>query len=185
MSRYYDDDDEFDIKILEGSIEDAEELLARFDNFFVKSPYDIFAKNDLYARYEDEFSYLIFDDINSAIMFHFSNDFVRNGKGECNISIIDNRSRLGLSLQFVSKTNYGNTAFTLVLQKNGNSLVEFLSGCGNGGCTISEFLSELAEMGISFPNNFVDHLCNFINNCINTYNSLLEQGKVIKDDEEE
>ena len=42
-------DYESDIEIPEGSIEDAEELLNRLDQVFVKSPYEVFSRDDLQA----------------------------------------------------------------------------------------------------------------------------------------
>ena len=178
MSRYYDDD-EFYIEIQKGSIEDAEELLARLDKIFVKSPYDIFARDDLEAVDTGKFFSILFDD--GAIAFKFSNNFLRKDKGECCIDI-HNESELGLLVRFVSRNDNGCAVFTLLLIKNKNTLAEFVA-VGEGECTLGRFLATLEAMGVSFPNNFPDHLSNFINNCINTYNSLLEQEKVIEDDE--
>jgi len=183
MGRYYDDDDdEFDIQIKEGSIEDAEELLARLDQIFVKSPYDIFARDDLILDCSDsKFSMIGFD--GGSVIFYFSNGFIKRDKGTCIIDIIiDRRSSMKLNLLFLSKNDNGVAVFQLSLAKNERTLVNFFS-IGEGGYSLGRFLATLEAMGVSLPNNFPEHLCNFVNNCINTYNSLLEQEKVIEDDE--
>jgi len=185
ISRYYDDDDdEFDIEIEEGSIEDAEELLARLDKIFVKSSYDIFARDDLLIALIGKETYVI-DFIDGYVSFLFSDNFLSEKKGICEITINSRESResrLSLDLLFMSKNNKDCSVFYLELSKDDNTLVNF-GALGDGGCTINKFLVELMTMGVSFPNNFGIHMNNFMHNCMNTFMSLFEQRKFIKCDE--
>ena len=172
MSRYYDDDDdEFDVQIREGSIEDAEELLARLDQAFVKSPYDIFARDDLLVTLNRERELYLISFTDGSVVFKFSNGFLTKNKGECYISIENGSLELTLCLHFISKNKHDVSVFSLSLEKNENTLAEFLT-VADGGYSLGDFLATLEAMGLSFPNNFGDHLGNFISNCINTYNSL-------------
>ena len=176
------DDDEFDMQIQEGSIEDAEELLARLDKIFVKSSYDIFARNDLMLIVDEEtyFHSIVFD--GGAVSFIFSSDFMTKAKGECCILISDDRSQLSCSLHFFNENEKNTSAFILKLNKNENTLSEF-TAVGDSRYTLGKCFAELQAVGVSFSHSFDVHMTNFINNCINTYNSLYKQGKIIRVDE--
>lgn len=173
---------EADIQIHEGSIEDAEELLARLDQAFLKSPDEVFSQDDLQACFlEEDISGISFDD--GLVIFEFSDEFIETGKGNCFIKKVD--PKVSLILNFSSRNDNDCAIIALELRENENknTLLKFVSTGDNTGCSIGEFLAELKAVGLSLPNNFDAHLGSFIKKCINTYNSLCEQGRVVENEE--
>ena len=170
---------EADIQIAEGTIEDAEELLNKIDSLLVKTVDEMFLRDDLDTLCGGQLFNIICDD--GSIHFLFSDEFLIDGTGEMYIGINDNSSGFIFILSFYSRTANDFALFNLELKKQDNSLqgspLSKFVLAGVAGYTLDCFLVKLEEMGVSFPNNFKDHLGSFIEKCIITYNSICEKDR--------
>lgn len=161
-----------------GSIEEADALLKRIDRIFEKSPDKIFNRDDLRICGEDDL--IILNDIafkTGLLRFRFSERFILTGRGECYISVYNHKTKLGSTICFIGGKTKNHALFALNLEKNYTIRREFIAMFGDRDCTIGECFRALKAIGLSFPDDFIDHMFNFINNCIDAWNSLIKKQK--------